>query len=185
MAVLRQAYLDAKWYARQRGEEMNLSLEAWNAAQDLPQIFEVSNWQDALRADKLGDEFDQQYVIRTGGDGYERLDALKASGATLIVPLDFPDAYDVTDPFAADIVSLGQLRHWERAPGNAAAIAGAGIPMLLTTDELKKTGRLPRRAPQSHQGRADRRTSPHRPDRSPPPNYSASPPWPAPWPKAN
>ena len=140
MAVLRQAYLDGLWYASNPNVETNLTVEAWNAAQDLPQLFEVDNWQDALRADKLGDEFGKQYVIRSGGDDYQRLDALKESGATLILPFDFPKAYDVTDPFAADIVSLGQLRHWERAPGNAAAVATAGIPMLFTTDGLKKPG---------------------------------------------
>ena len=140
MALLRQSYLDGHWYGSQKGEETNLSIQAWNDVQDLPQIFEVSNWQDALRADKVGDEFGKQYIIRTGGNDYERLDELKASGATLILTLDYPDAYDVTDPFAADIVTLGQLRHWERAPGNAAAVAGAGIPFMLTADELKKPG---------------------------------------------
>ncbi|NJC28358.1 amidohydrolase family protein [Neolewinella antarctica] len=138
MALLRQTYLDADWYGKQRGEETNLSIQAWTDAQDLPQIFEVDNWQDALRADLVGDEFSKQYVIKGGGDEFERLPAIKASGATLILPVTFPEAYDVTDPFAADIVTLGQLRQWERAPGNAAAVAEAGIPFMLTTDELKK-----------------------------------------------
>ncbi|OAV43715.1 amidohydrolase family protein [Lewinella sp. 4G2] len=138
MALLRQSYLDGEWYARQRGEETNLSVEAWNKAQSLPQIFEVGNWQDALRADMVGDEFGKQYIIKGGGDEYERIAALKAAGATLILPLDFPKAYDVTDPFAADLVTLGQLRHWERAPGNAGMVAKAGIDFLLTSDDLKK-----------------------------------------------
>ncbi len=142
MALLRQTYLDADWYAKQRGQEVNLSLAAWNDVQDLPQIFEVSNWQDALRADKVGDEFQQQYVIRGGGDEYQRLAPLRASGATFILPLTFPETYDVSDPFAADLVSIAQLRHWERAPGNVAAVAEAGIPFVLTGEGFKKAADL-------------------------------------------
>ena len=142
MALLRQTYLDADWYAKQRGEETNLSLAAWNNVQDLPQIFEVDNWQDALRADKVGDEFKKQYIIRGGGDEYQRLEPLKASGATFILPLTFPETYDVSDPFAADLVSIAQLRHWERAPGNIAAVAEAGIPFVLTGEGFKKPTEL-------------------------------------------
>ncbi len=142
MALLRQTYLDADWYANGNRKETNLSLEAWQKLQDLPQIFEVSDWQNALRADKVGDEFGVQYIIRGGGDEYQRLDALKESGATFILPLTFPDTYDVSDPFAADLVSLAQLRHWERAPGNVAAVAAAGIPFVITADGLDKPADL-------------------------------------------
>ncbi|WP_044102452.1 amidohydrolase family protein [Neolewinella persica] len=139
MALLRQAYHDGQWYKKQKGEETNLSIEAWNALQDMPQIFDPGgNWQDALRADMIGDEFGKQYILVGGGDEYERLDALKASGATFLLPLKFPEAYDLGDPFAADLINLGQLRHWERAPGNMAAVAKAGIPFVLTTNGHKK-----------------------------------------------
>jgi len=144
MALIRQAYHDGDWYTRQKGEETNLSIEAWNELQNLPQIFDASgNWQDALRADGLGDEFGKQYVLLGGGDEYQRLTELKASGATFILPLKFPKAYDVADPFAAELVSLGQLRHWERAPGNMAAVAKAGIPFVLTTNGQKKMSDFP------------------------------------------
>ena len=141
MALLRQTYLDADWYGKQRGQEANLSLEAWRNLQDLPQIFAVDNWQEALRADKVGDEFGRQYVIRGSGDEYQRLAPLKASGATFILPLKFPETYDVSDPFAADLVSIAQLRHWERAPGNVAAVAAAGIPFVPYRRRARKTRR--------------------------------------------
>lgn len=144
IALLRQAYHDGEWYGKQQGEEANLSIEAWRDLQDLPQIFDPGgNWQDALRADRLGDEFGKQYILVGGGDEYERLDALKASGATFLLPLVFPKAYDVADPFAADLITLGQLRHWERAPGNLAAVQQAGIPYVLTTDGQKKMADFP------------------------------------------
>ncbi len=144
MALLRQAYLDGEWYKQQEGEETNLSIEAWNELQGLPQIFDASgNWQDNLRADMLGDEFGQQYALLGGGDEYQRLDALKETKATFILPLTFPKAYDVADPFAADLITLGQLRHWERAPGNLAAVQEAKIPYVLTTHGQKKMSDFP------------------------------------------
>lgn len=133
IALLRQTYLDADWYKR-AATEKNLSLEAWNEVMALPQVFTVGDWQEALRADKVGDEFGQQYILKGNGDEYQRLDELKRTGATFIVPLKFPDAYDVTDPYDAHQLSLAQLRHWELAPTNAAQVARAGIPFVLTAD---------------------------------------------------
>ena len=142
LALLRQTYYDADWYAGEQDREANLSLEAWADLQDLPQIFAVSSWQEALRVDELGDAFGKQYILRGSGDEYQRLDALKATGATFILPLVFPETYDVSDPYAADLVSIAQLRHWERAPGNVAAVAEAGIPFVLTADGLEKPADL-------------------------------------------
>ena len=158
MALLRQTYLDAEWYGAGARGETNLSLEAWRELQDLPQIFEVDDWQNALRADKVGDEFGVQYIIRGGGDEYQRLEALRESGASFIIPLSFPDTYDVTDPFAADLVSLAQLRHWERAPGNVAALAEAGIPFVITADGLEKPADLHEALQKAHAAGADEQT---------------------------
>lgn len=133
MALLRQTYLDADWYKRANTEK-NFSLEAWNEVMGMPQIFEVEDWQEALRADKVGDEFGHQYIFKGSGDEYQRLDALKNTGATFIIPLKFPDTYDVSDPYDAHQLSLAQLRHWELAPANAARVAEEGIPFVLTAD---------------------------------------------------
>ena len=50
----------------------------------LPQIMEVENWQQALTADKVGDEFDAQYILKTAGDSYKRADLIAATDASLI-----------------------------------------------------------------------------------------------------
>ncbi|MEO0425361.1 MAG: amidohydrolase family protein, partial [Pseudomonadota bacterium] len=134
VALLRQTFLDAKWYAAQSPKPFtDESLAAWLELQALPQIFTVDDWMAALRADMVGDEFSVQYVIREGGDAYQRVDAIKATGAALIVGLEFPDAEDVTDPFAADHVSLTDLKHWELAPSNAARLEAAGVTFALTS----------------------------------------------------
>ncbi|WP_051296104.1 amidohydrolase family protein [Eisenibacter elegans] len=138
IALLRQTYLDADWYAKNTDKrEFNLSLEAWNQQKALPAIFEVSDWQNALRADKIGDEFGVQYLIKGAGDEYQRIAEIKATGASFILPLDFPEAYDVTDPLDAQMITLAQLKHWEMAPANAARLHQAGINFAFTANGMK------------------------------------------------
>ncbi len=138
VALLRQAFYDADWYKRAGSKEQaNLSLDALNRVRTLPAIFEVNDKLGVLRADKVGDEFGIQYVVRGAGDEYQRIDEIRATGASLIVPLNFPQAYDVEDAWDADNVSLAELKHWEMAPMNAGRLAGAGIPFALTTAGLR------------------------------------------------
>ncbi|GGB99162.1 amidohydrolase family protein [Dyadobacter sediminis] len=138
VALLRQNYYDADWYAKaEKSKETNISLEAFNQIKTLPSFFETNDKYSLLRADKVGDEFGVQYVIRGGGDEYQRLNEIKATKATLIMPLNFPDAYDVADPWDADLVSMSELKHWELAPKNPAEIAKAGIPFALTSAGMK------------------------------------------------
>lgn len=138
IALLRQTYLDAKWYRnRPASEGLNISLKAWNEIQDLPQIFEASDKWNNLRADKIGDEFGVQYIIKGGGNEYQRIKEMKATNATFIIPLSYPQGQDVEDPAEARFVSLSDLKHWEMAPTNAAAMEKAGIPFCLTTSDLR------------------------------------------------
>jgi imidazolonepropionase-like amidohydrolase len=138
IALLRQTYLDADWYKRGGNKkEANLSLDALNRQLSLPAIFDAGNRLDVLRADRIGDEFSVQYIIKTGGDEYSRLEEVKATGAPLIVPLNFPQPYDVQDPMDASAVAVNDMKHWELAPANAATLAKANIPFALTTADLK------------------------------------------------
>lgn len=140
IALLRQTYLDAQWYKSQSGKEgVNLSLQAWNNNQQLPQIFDVSDKLDALRADKIGDEFGVQYIIKAGGNEYQRMNEMIATKATFILPLNFPGALDVEDPNDARLVSLASMKHWEMAPSQPAAFEKANIPFCLTATELTDT----------------------------------------------
>ena len=64
-ALIRQSYLDAQWYGGRKGlEPTDLTLEAWLASQSLPQIFETTEMLDILRADRIGDEFHIQYIMK-------------------------------------------------------------------------------------------------------------------------
>jgi imidazolonepropionase-like amidohydrolase len=137
IALLRQTYLDGNWYVTGVKEERNLSLEAWNALQNVPQIFAVGDKLEALRASKIGTEFNKKYIIKGVGDEYQRLDAVKSTGNSLILPINFPEAYDVEDPIDALQVNLSELKHWELAPTNPAKIAAAGIEFSLTANGLR------------------------------------------------
>ena len=138
IALLRQTYLDAQWYKNKPAAEgLNLSLQAWNENQGLPQIFEANDKWNNLRADRIGDEFGVQYIIKGGQNEYQRIKEMKATGASFILPLNFPQAQDVEDPADARFVSLTDMLHWEMAPSNPAAFEKAGIPFCLTTSDLR------------------------------------------------
>lgn len=140
IALLRQTHYDAQWYAATRHiTEYNINLEEWNKQQNIPQVFDASgDWQHILRADKVGDEFNVQYVVKASGNEYQRTEEVKNTKAKLIVPLNFPKPYDVEDPYKAGWVSLEDMKHWELAPTNCAALAKAGIDFALTLSDLEK-----------------------------------------------
>ncbi len=143
IALIRQTYHDGRWYAATGyKEEVNLSLEAWNRMQSLPQVFEVRDKLELLRAAAIGKEFGVQYIIKGGGDEYQRLEAVRQTGCPVILPLNFPDAYDVEDPYDAQQVTLTSLMHWEWAARNPGILAGAGIPIVFTTNGLRQQTEL-------------------------------------------
>jgi len=140
IALLRQTYLDAQWYkSNPAGEGINLSLKAFNETQALPQIFDGSDkWTD-IRADRIGDEFGVQYIIKGGGNEYQRINEIAATKASFILPLNFPQAPEVEDPNDARFVSLADMKNWELAPANPAAFEKANIPFCLTAADLRDT----------------------------------------------
>lgn len=141
IALLRQYYIDSDWYSKlPEGYFYDASLEASINNRSLPAIFDVQDKYEILRADAIGDEFGIKYIIKGGGDEYQLLDEIKKSGVSLIVPLVFPEAPDVKDPYEAVGVELSELKHWEMAPANAGMISQAGIEFALTTGQLPKPG---------------------------------------------
>ncbi|MFM9985676.1 MAG: amidohydrolase family protein [Flavobacteriales bacterium] len=137
IALLRQTYYDAQWYEKGGDkQERNLSLAAMVANNRLPAVFDAGDKWNIFRADKVGDEFAIQYILKTNGTEYQRIEDVKTTGATLIVPLTFPDAYDVSDPYNSQLVSLDEMKHWELAPSNCAMLWNAKIPYVITSHGL-------------------------------------------------
>ncbi|WP_210465665.1 amidohydrolase family protein [Rufibacter roseolus] len=137
IALLRQTYLDAQWNAKNQDKEQNISLKAFNELNRLPQIFEVSNKLNAVRADKVGDEFGYQYIFKGQGDEYQMLPQVKATNAAYILNVNFPDAYNVEDPYDARRVGIEEMKHWEMAPANPAMLVKEGVAIAFTTADLR------------------------------------------------
>jgi len=149
VALARQAMCDADWYARAwQAYETDPGLprpERNDALARLGQyvagskrvIVEASDEQYFLRADRFAREFALKIAVRGSGREYRRLEAIRATGRPVIVPLAFPKPPNVATPEAALGVSLGELMHWDVAPENPARLAEAGVPIAFCSDGLK------------------------------------------------
>jgi len=134
IALLKQTYLDAKWYTTENSDEKNLSLDAWVNTQKLPQIMDVKSKLEIFRADKIGDSNGVQYIFKGNGDEYQRINEIRKMGGAIILPINFPEAYDVTDPYLERLVSLRDMKHWELAPANPSILYRNGIDFAITSD---------------------------------------------------
>lgn len=148
IALIRQMFYDANWYSKVRDAkknlpntpkvETNLSLDALTGIKDkLPSFFECQDLNDIFRARKIGEEFGLSFVYKTSGNEYQRIDDIKKANVKLIVPLKFPEAFNITDPTDAREVSLRKMMHWEQAPLNPAILARSKVSFALTTAGLK------------------------------------------------
>jgi imidazolonepropionase-like amidohydrolase len=138
IALIRQTFYDAQWYKNGGSrKEYNISLAAFNQLKDLPFIFDAGDKQNELRVYRIGEEFDVQFIVKGNGDEYERINEIEESGMRLIVPLNFPEAFDLSDPYDAINISLHELKHWELAPSNPAALEKSGIEFAITASGLK------------------------------------------------
>ncbi|NQT13609.1 MAG: amidohydrolase family protein, partial [Planctomycetes bacterium] len=149
VALARQAMYDADWHRRawqtyrsdpaRPRPERNEALERLGDYVDGDKlvILEAQNEQSFLRADRFAREFAVRAMVRGSGREYCRLEAIRATGRPVIVPLEFPKPPDVGTPEAALGVSLSRLMHWDIAPENPARLAEAGVPIALSGDGLK------------------------------------------------
>ncbi len=74
-------------------------------------MFETASEEEYLRAHKIAQDFGVDAWYRGSGQEYRIIDVLRGRTEPLIVPLDFPDAPDVSDPEAALNATLADLRH--------------------------------------------------------------------------
>ena len=138
IALIKQFFYDAYWNASQVNNADNISLIRGIQNLELPQLFDATDKLEVLRAMKLAKEFKMDLIVKGGGDSYERIKAIKASNAKLIVPVNYPDPFDVTDPYLSRFVSLAQLKDWELKPYNAYFLYRHKVPFCFTSHGLKK-----------------------------------------------
>jgi imidazolonepropionase-like amidohydrolase len=150
VAVIRQALMDAKWYREveglyakaPQGKERPDENVSWDALQPLvsgkqPALFVADDMLEVLRATAVAREGGVSATVVGGGDEYKRVDDIAATGASLIVPVNYPEAPDVSDAATALEASTEELRFWHDAPGNAAILAKKGVPFAFTSQGLK------------------------------------------------
>ncbi|MCC5921363.1 MAG: amidohydrolase family protein [Cyclobacteriaceae bacterium] len=137
MALLRQSLYDAAWYAGQ-SEYVDFGLDALNRQAKLPKVFHADDKLTVLRAAKLGREFGYDFILTASGKEYQQIEELKKVNARLILPLNYPKAYDVEDPDDALVVSIEDMKHWEYAPHNARLLSENGLSFTFTAKGLPK-----------------------------------------------
>ena len=153
VALMRQTILDAQWYRdahaafdgnpRQNRPEDNDALASLDGviARGQAVLMSVDDDHAFLRAARLAEEFGLRFLVRGSGHEYRMLDAVRETGAPVILPLDYPQSKDlyVSTPEDANDVTLETLRHWELAPGNPGRLHRAGIPIALSSTRLGKS----------------------------------------------
>lgn len=138
IALIRQAFLDARWYeAQPQPPETDAILALIGQQLKGRMVFEAGDRNEVLRWARVLEEFKLPGIIKGAGDEYARLAAIKAMGLPLVVPFAQPEAYDVEDPYDALEVSFARLKHWELAPYNAMMLDTARIPFALTSHGRK------------------------------------------------
>ena len=140
IALLRQALYDLKYYSSlQNKDEHSISLEKWNSQFALPAFFQSTDKWEILRAAKISKEFNLKFNYFGSGNEYSIAKDLKKLDASIIVPLNFPEPYEVNDPYVARQIPLSDLKHWELAPANAKLLRDQGINICFTTKGLKSS----------------------------------------------
>ena len=142
MALLRQVTADARWHqsahaaydadTSQGRPVYNASLAAFVAAAGGQQrvVFEAADVDQLLQIGDLASELKLDSLVVGNGDEYQRLDEVKATGLTLMLPVKFPDAPKVPGEDADDDLSIGleALRHWKHAPENPQRCSTPAFP---------------------------------------------------------
>jgi len=137
IALIRQNFLDAEWYNTQK-EQTNLSYLSFNENINLPNIFIINNELDYSRVYKIADEFETDFIIKGNGQEYSQIKEISAANLPVIIPLNFPKAYDVSNPYQTEWISLYEMKKWELAPFNPAILENNEIQFCITSSGLEK-----------------------------------------------
>ena len=138
IALLRQALYDLDYYSKNKANlSYSVSLSEWETLAQLPTFFKTADKWEILRAQKIAKEFKANFLYIGSGNEYAITSDLKAQNTKLVVPLTFPEAYEVNDPYLAREIPLSELKHWELAPSNAMLPKQAGLDIAFTTYGLK------------------------------------------------
>lgn len=140
IALLRQSFYDRDWHIAQKNkQETHIALQALAEQKNLPFIIHPGDKQSLLRAHTIATEFKKPFIMKTQGDEYQIIPALKKCNNVLglIVPINFPKPYKLENAFEADIIPYKHLKHWELAPFNAYMLWKEGLHFAFTMADME------------------------------------------------
>ncbi len=147
IALIRQTMYDVDWYqkahaafqlnASQKMPEFNSAIEALASLKGERAVFETDDELSLLRAEKISKEFGIPFIEVGSGSEYAWIKQVAASGATVILPVNYPKAPSVATADDELDVSLGTLRQWEMAPSNPRILADNKVTFAFTSYRLK------------------------------------------------
>ncbi len=137
IALIRQLHYDSDWYSQGSSVTKDLSLEALIENKKLPKLFDANDKLNVYRAAKLSNEFNLNFVIKGSGKEYENVRELKKFNNILIIPVNFPKAFDVSNTNLNEKLTINQLRYWNQAPTNLGVLEKNGINFSITSSDLK------------------------------------------------
>jgi imidazolonepropionase-like amidohydrolase len=133
IALLRQTFYDLEWYTKTKPSERNLSLDALQSQVKSPMIFQAEDKWEVLRISKIGKEFNYPFIFMGTGTEYGIIPQLSQLNNKLIIPINFPLAYDVADPYIIKQIPLKDLKEWELAPSNPYLLKQAKINFSISS----------------------------------------------------
>ncbi|MBM78464.1 MAG: amidohydrolase [Crocinitomicaceae bacterium] len=136
IALLRQFFIDANWYENSTKTTKNLSYEAYIEQKSFPKVFSIDYKRDLFRAQKIADEYNLSFIYKGTGREYENIKQIININPSLIIPLNFPRAMDVSDPYVSMKVSTNDLTHWKYAASNLALLEKENLNFCITSDTL-------------------------------------------------
>jgi imidazolonepropionase-like amidohydrolase len=131
IALLRQSFYDAQWYAAY-GKDANYTLEALTLQLKKPAFFALEDKSDVFRVKSFMREFKREFaVIGTGQEQFlgNAWDTLKVP---LVIPINFPEAFDLKDPYLAHEIPYSELKIWEMASRNPGFLFKHKVPFITS-----------------------------------------------------
>ena len=139
MALLRQFYHDLKWYEDGGSTSTDMAIEAAIKNYSLPKIFSAGDKLNVIRALKISDELGFKSIVEGSGYEYENIEDLKNYDNTIVVPINYPKAFDLTDVHIVEKLTLQQLKRWNQAPSNLVQLSNNNINFAISPKNVKNS----------------------------------------------
>ncbi len=149
IATVRQSFFDAQHFALNHADwqkqphgrkrpEFNPALAALQPATEGKQrvIFEPGSALMVDRAARVARELKLDFAIVSSGQEWRRPDLARETGATFIVPVNFPTLPKLPSEEDWEQITLDQLRAWDWAAENPALLRQQNLEIALTTYSL-------------------------------------------------